>query len=348
MTAKEATDLLVSGEAGASTSSHQSAAAVAELCARIPLALHLASSLSAMNPQWGLAGVETELRRRHGVLGSLALGDRALRATFETAVAALPESAMLAFRSIAQIPGRLIAPEVLVVASELDPQATREALRVLREHGLTTPGSYVGDYRVHDLLYEYIEDLNRSSPLPNAGARRIAVLNWFIVEAAENGLNLQPETDVRKAPEALAWFDRFAGSMMIGLLHAAEKLKQYDAAVLAAAPLGIYYMMEYRWAELSKIARCTRRWLTLAGPATQIPKDHQGRRSPPHPRPWRQAVTEDEELNPLGSDPRLLLHRGKHGKHGAHPVFDGGHIQPSIRSRQQHHRHARMQYGTPC
>ncbi len=268
MTTHEAAELLRQS-ADRSIEPHTGTAdSVAGLCAHIPLALHLAGTLAALNPDWGLGGVERELLQRHGALDSLSVGDRAIRASFQTAVAALPEQAAEAFQSIAQIPGRIITAELLALASGKTETAARASLRVLREHALVTPADDIGLYRVHDLLYEYIEELALADPMPDAHANRIAVLNSFAVDSAEHAKSLARNPQVLRSTKvpadvdtALQWFDRFSESMFIGMMYVGERLEQHLPAYAGLSHLTLFLTREQRWAELARNARAARRWV---------------------------------------------------------------------------------------
>lgn len=278
MTASEAASLLSRAGGDGPDSQPLAALAVAELCARIPLALHLAGSLASLNPGWGLAGVEHELKNRQGALASLSIGDRALRASFETAIAALPTHAAESFRSIAHIPGRVITMELLAVASRQEDGAARASLQLLREHGLITPAEAIGHYRVHDLLYEFIEHLKTEDPLPQARARQIAVVNKLITESAAHGTVLERNLEVlqltqvpAEVSDALQWFDTFRNSLFIGLLYAADALKQYAVAYVALEAPTRYLLRAQRWAELVRNARAAQRWMDVE--ASEIPSE---------------------------------------------------------------------------
>lgn len=273
MTTTESAELLrLTGERDTAFSS-ETVSSVARLCANIPLALQLAGSLAALNPEWGLVGVEAELQQRHGAIHSLSLGDRALRASFQTAVAAIPTAAAVAFRAIAQIPGRVINADLLALASGQPDVVARRSLRTLREYGLVAPTDGVGVYHVHDLLYEYIEELAAAEPLPDARVHRFAVLNWFLAEAARHASALATNAHVVRngdlpsdVADALRWFDRFVDSLMIGIKYIGDSLNQITPALTALGFATLYFAREQRWTDLAGNARLGRRWVEHTGP----------------------------------------------------------------------------------
>ncbi|WP_440104002.1 ATP-binding protein [Streptosporangium sp. H16] len=147
------------------------AAELAELCARLPLALTIATAgATASSSVERLAG---ELRDERTRLLMLARGpDLDLRSVFSWSYHRLPPEAALLYRLLGVHPGRSVTVPVAAALCGVDLVTARRGIETLVRVNLleeATPGRYV----LHDLLYAYAVGL--ADALVGA-AERVAVL----------------------------------------------------------------------------------------------------------------------------------------------------------------------------
>jgi DNA-binding SARP family transcriptional activator len=147
---------------------------IAELCARLPLALTIAAARAG---EMSLAALASSLRAADTRLSALDLGDGAasLRAVFTWSYDQLSGGAAQLFRSLAwHPPGELDAYAAAAAAGRPLAETTR-GLAELADARLVTDH---GDARfgVHDLLRSYAQELSRPAdgPPARASARRLA------------------------------------------------------------------------------------------------------------------------------------------------------------------------------
>jgi tetratricopeptide (TPR) repeat protein/transcriptional regulator with XRE-family HTH domain len=135
----------------------QSAVALAELCARLPLALRIAAEQAAARPDASLAEMAAELADRR--LDALDAGDERanVRAVFTWSYARLPDHAAEMFALAGLHPGASIdAHEAAALTGTTVTQA-RQALDRLQRASLlqASPG---GRYYMHDLLHAFARE----------------------------------------------------------------------------------------------------------------------------------------------------------------------------------------------
>jgi DNA-binding SARP family transcriptional activator/tetratricopeptide (TPR) repeat protein len=132
-------------------------------CARLPLALAVASANAAAHPHLPLHTVATELRNTHDRLDILAGGDphTDIRAVFSWSYRALTPPAARLFRLFGLLPGPDIAAPATASLAGIPASAVRRLLSELTRASLIvehTPGRYT----FHDLLRAYAIDLTHT------------------------------------------------------------------------------------------------------------------------------------------------------------------------------------------
>lgn len=177
----------------------QQLAELAQLCARLPLALRIAAERAASHPHMRLHDLTADLRDESALWDALSTGDddeaEAVRTVFAWSYRALPDDAAWLFRLLGLHPG----PEFsLAAASALTGVTTIRARQLLDSlvgaHLLeqTAPDRY----QFHDLLRAYSMDQAQHEEPPEK--RRTAmrrVLEWYLHTADAAQSWISPEED---------------------------------------------------------------------------------------------------------------------------------------------------------
>lgn len=159
----------------------EAAAAVAQACGHLPLALRLAGAVVAGAPDRRFADLAGELTGgdRLTALESLARPS-AVENAFELSYRVLPEDARLLFRRLGLHPGPDIGVEVAALLADLDAGTADRLLRTLAEAHLVEPAP-ASRYRMHDLLRDYGARLvTVSDEQPELDAARLRLLDWYV------------------------------------------------------------------------------------------------------------------------------------------------------------------------
>jgi tetratricopeptide (TPR) repeat protein len=180
------------------------AAALAEQCARLPLALRVAAELAVSRPTASLAGLATEL----GDLRRLDRQDRldvgggtgaAVRAVFSWSYQHLPPDAARAFRLIGLHPGPDFDPYAVAALADATLDQARVMLELLTRAHLVQPTAS-GRYGLHDLLRVYA--MGQASSEDTEDQRRAALhrlFDYYLATAAAAMSALHP-ADARSRP----------------------------------------------------------------------------------------------------------------------------------------------------
>jgi tetratricopeptide (TPR) repeat protein len=149
------------------------AAALAEQCARLPLALRVAAEIAAARPAMTLAELVDELAGEQGPLDLLDAGGdprTAVRGVFSWSYRRLPVAAARAFR----LTGLHLGPDLDAYAAAAlcgtTIEQARDALGLLARAHLVTPAR-PGRYGMHDLLRAYATEITVAQGPAAAGAR---------------------------------------------------------------------------------------------------------------------------------------------------------------------------------
>lgn len=249
------------------------AAALASLCAHLPLALRIAAAHLVIDPRRQVGHFTTDLERSgDNRLSALEVrGDTAaaVRATFDLSYTALPAEARRAFRRLGLAPGADVTAETIAVLAGTTRQKGADLLGRLAAAHLV--GEYTtGRFRCHDLLRLYSR--HRAQADDSGQARHAAVgrlLAWYLGTADRAASLLyshllrapvDPDalalasTDLADDNEALAWFDaerpNLTAAITYGAAHGHPKL-----AWLLADTLRGYFALRRHMVD----------WLTMAG-----------------------------------------------------------------------------------
>jgi DNA-binding SARP family transcriptional activator len=212
---------------------------IADLCARLPLALAVAAARAAVRPQLPLQQLAAELRDARWGLDALETGDPAVcvRAAFSWSYQQLDPAAARMFRLLGLHPGTSISTLAAASLARMAPAQAARALGQLTRANLLTEQS-PGRYVCHDLLHTYAAEQARGAD--DEQARQAAtgrVLDHYLHTAYQAALLIQPQRDrislspplagvalgrLSSTQEALAWFDTEHKTLPAAVTLAAE------------------------------------------------------------------------------------------------------------------------------
>jgi DNA-binding SARP family transcriptional activator/tetratricopeptide (TPR) repeat protein len=180
----------------------QAAAALAEQCARLPLALRVAAELAAARSTATLAELAVDLADRQRRLDLLdASGDPyvALRSVFGWSLRHLPDGAAEMFRLAGLHPGPDLDDFAAAALADCGVEQARRILRRLARAHLVHPTG-PGRYGMHDLLRAYAKGLtvvDMRAVAREAALRRL--FDYYLATAAE-AMQLLHEADAHRRP----------------------------------------------------------------------------------------------------------------------------------------------------
>jgi DNA-binding SARP family transcriptional activator len=229
---------------------------LAEVCARLPLALRIAAANLAGHSHLAVADYLARLRADDRLTALAADGDdrTAVRAAFELSYQALPPAAQEVFRLIGMVPGPEVTADVIDAMAETAPtgaatiSADRELDRLAAAHLVdeVSPGRYTS----HDLLRRYATELAADGR--TAGVERM--LGHYLRTADAAARRLYPEKLRLARPAAvgdarfddrvaaLAWLDAERANLVAAVRYAAEHGPPDAAWLLADTLRGYFYL----------------------------------------------------------------------------------------------------------
>ena len=168
-------------------------AALAELCARLPLALRVAAELAAARPAVSLGELVGELadQRRLALLDAGGDPRTGIRAVFSWSYQHLEAGASRLFRLLGLHPGPDTTASAAAHLAGVPPAAARRDLsELIRAHLITEPTP--GRYALHDLLRAYAAELTHGTDdeqSRRAATRRLLDYYLYTAHAADRLLN---------------------------------------------------------------------------------------------------------------------------------------------------------------
>ncbi|MCK2240134.1 MULTISPECIES: BTAD domain-containing putative transcriptional regulator [unclassified Crossiella] len=250
---------------------------LADLCARLPLALRVAAANIACLPTPDLTGYLHRLSSNDR-LGELSIEDdqdTAVRRAFDLSYRTLSTAARRMFRLLSVVPGADLAePAATALAEE-------PALPMLRElaDAHLIDEYRTGRYRSHDLLRIYADERHQAedAPADRAAAERRLLIHclggviqvFAFLHGQSTGTVVDdweaPPTQFRlhTLPESISWFGTEFATLQSVHAQAAEH-NPADAAVLGVAMLWVM-LFQYRQDERVAIADLTVQAAGLAG-----------------------------------------------------------------------------------
>jgi tetratricopeptide (TPR) repeat protein len=188
---------------GLRTSDEPSAtAALAALCAGLPIALSVASARLAAHPRWSIGKVVTELSDERRRLGGLSIEDAGVRAAFDLSYRSLSPSIARCYRAAGIHAGRQLGPAVIAAALAVSPEQAAAMLDNLVEASLLN--DLADDrYHMHDLIRLHARQQAEADPERDVIAGRMA--GWYLAGAHAADLLLTPYR--RRQPDNAAHLD---------------------------------------------------------------------------------------------------------------------------------------------
>ncbi|HET7018737.1 MAG TPA: tetratricopeptide repeat protein [Streptosporangiaceae bacterium] len=164
-------------------------AAVLSVCGGLPLAIRIAASRLVSRPGWSVAALAWRLRDERRRLSELAVGDLAVRTSFQVSYATLAAGdGGRAFRLLGLWPGADISLPAAAALLGLPAGSASEILeRLVDIHLLETPAA--DRYRFHDLIAVFAaECAGLDEPLVSRQASVGRILRWYL-HSADLALN---------------------------------------------------------------------------------------------------------------------------------------------------------------
>jgi len=198
-------------------------AAIADLCARLPLALAIAAARAATQPGFPMTALAAELRDAAGRLDALDAGDPAasVRAVFSWSYSQLSEESARMFRLLGLHPGPDITIAAAASLAVTDVAGARQLLGELcRAHLISE--HVPGRYALHDLLRAYAAETRDRDTVNDRTSATARLLDHYLHTAAEGSRLLSPTREpITVAPpspgavpepladyqQALTWFE---------------------------------------------------------------------------------------------------------------------------------------------
>jgi DNA-binding SARP family transcriptional activator/tetratricopeptide (TPR) repeat protein len=172
-----------------------------DVCARLPLALAIATALIATQPGASIAGVARELESTASRLDALDAGEAAanLRAVFASSYVGLTAPAAHMFSLLSEHPG----PDITVAAAASLTGTTtaqaKAALATLVTANLVSMHS--GRFALHDLLREYAASQLQAMGGASRKAAGLRMLGHYSLTAAAAARAISPARDLPDMPE---------------------------------------------------------------------------------------------------------------------------------------------------
>ena len=240
---RDARDLLVARLGSHAVSAEdQAASELVDLCARLPLALNIATAHAGYERGRPLGALVDRLRELSTRLDVLNGGDPAtdVRAVFERSYQALSESAARLFRLLGLYPGTDITAQVAGSLADLSAPATRTALAELLASNILTehePARYV----LHDLLRAFaVERCDETDPLAERQKASRQLLTWYLDASIAVAELVDPHhtlVETGDLPRGAAPLPRFA-DLASALAWGRVEQSNLAAAVACAAGQG--------------------------------------------------------------------------------------------------------------
>ncbi|MFE6615551.1 BTAD domain-containing putative transcriptional regulator [Amycolatopsis sp. NPDC057786] len=253
------------------------AAAIVELCARLPLALRLAADHAARHPEWPLASLRDELAERG--LEVLSLDDDRdsdLRSLFDWSYDVLDEQAAAVFDVLGLFPGDGIGRHAVAALAAIPPAEAGAALGRLAEVSMVQQ-RLPDRFESHDLLRQYARDKAVRSPGTPAAFERLVAHYVLTAERARGHLSGLPHrmpvapagpgvpvVDFADHHSAVAWFDREIDTIARFVLGADEHGLHVQAAVLFQLSWQYQYLRGH-WRRMVAMGEAAIRSATIVG-----------------------------------------------------------------------------------
>ncbi len=190
---------------------HDGVSALAEACARLPLALRIAGARLATRPEWTVTDLARRLDDGNRRLTELSLGESSVLNSFQLSYADLSIEAQRAFRLCSLHPGDDFSADSTGILLGLPTVEAERVLEDLLEANMLLQHTK-NRYRFHDLLGLYSRRLVAEDS--EADAARTRLYSWY-VEAVTAAIDWAYPQLVRLSahPEPATYFDSETGAL---------------------------------------------------------------------------------------------------------------------------------------
>lgn len=258
---QDAVKLLTTAIGSQRTDDETDVADLADLCARLPLALRIAAERAAARPRMPLADLIADLRNESSMWDALSSEDAAeadaVRTVFAWSYRALREPASRMFRLLGLHPTPEFTVGAAAALAGIQPRAAARLLDDLAAAHLITQLDRER-FQVHDLLHAYAADRADETGTGEENVRALhRLLDWYIQgsdavraiapyeQAAHRAAVDAGDPDVippsfSDYPSALAWF-RTERANLIAVVRLAERLLLDHQAWQIPAALSFVY-----------------------------------------------------------------------------------------------------------
>lgn len=248
---------------------------LAQLCARLPLALRVAAEHAVSRPTMQLAELIADLRDDSMLWEALSAGEGAggdaVRTVFAWSYRDLPAEAARMFRALGLHQGSDISLDAAAAAAGVPTQTARRTLDILLGAFLIQTNR-PHRYQLHDLLRAYALDQART--IDTEAERRETVdriLRWYITTASQASLQLSPGDSVtvdarspdgpaaaafENASAAFEWFDTERPNLVANAraaLNAGLPQRAWELAMVLS-PIHAQHFTFDDWAVHSELA----------------------------------------------------------------------------------------------
>ncbi|MEO3815628.1 BTAD domain-containing putative transcriptional regulator [Plantactinospora sp. B24E8] len=208
---------LIAATAGAHRTDADPAAAraLAEACARLPLALRIASARLATRQAWAIGDLTRRLHDDNRRLSELSTGDSSVLSSFQLSYADLSAAAQRAFRLCSLHPGDDFGADGTAVLLGMPPDEADRVLEDLLEANMLM--QYATDrYRYHDLLGLYARQLLAQDTERETARSRLyswyaeavtAAMEWVYPQLVRLETHAGRDGFFASGSDALAWLD---------------------------------------------------------------------------------------------------------------------------------------------
>ncbi|MEV1250034.1 BTAD domain-containing putative transcriptional regulator [Nonomuraea sp. NPDC049750] len=222
----------------------EQAAALAELCGHLPLAVRIAGAKLASRPHWQLGRLADRLRDENRRLDELEHGDLGIRASIEVSYQGLPGPAKRLLRLLSLLETPDFPGWVGACLLDEDPAEAEDLLEELVDAQLVDagagPAKSAPRYRFHDLIRTFARDraLAEDSAADRTASLRRALSAWLalakeahrreyggdytILHSGEARWSPPPALLERLSPHPMNWLDGERAALVAGVRQAAQ------------------------------------------------------------------------------------------------------------------------------
>lgn len=240
------------------------AAAVADLCGRLPQALRIVAALLAEDPARPLAAMAVDLRDERTRLDEFSYGEIGVRAAFDLSYGRLDPALARLFRLLPVNPGPELSTEAAAMLANVELVVARRGLESLARAHLVEHGTAYGRWKMHDLVRLFADERGQSTAAADGRDEAFDRLSRRYLDTCRNAsAHLIPTSS---SPASLGFSDRRTAldwldveyPNLFAAVHAADGRARGAMAIDLAQAMADY--LDWRrlfsdWVTLANIAR---------------------------------------------------------------------------------------------